>query len=60
MKRFLLLFLAASITIAGCKKNDDNPPSNELITKLTTNINVMHNAGIVYNNEFQQSGDSLT
>ncbi len=31
MKKFLFLFLSASIAITGCKKDDDNPPSEDAI-----------------------------
>lgn len=59
MKWLLLVFLSLCFAVTGCKKKDDNPAVNDLEEMLTTNINLLYNAGVVYSEEFQQSGDSL-
>lgn len=60
MKKFLLLIVTLAVVLAGCKKDDDNTPTDELRSKLTSNLNIMHEAGVIYNDVLQESGDSLS
>lgn len=57
-----VLLISIGILFFGCKKkeDDDNPPITPvgLGEKLTTNLNVLHDAAVVYIEELEQSGDS--
>ncbi len=53
------LIFSIGVLFSGCAKNDKDNMQNGVEEKLTTNLTVLHDAAIVYIEEFQQSGDSI-
>lgn len=61
MKKLLYLFIILLIAVLSCKKDSksNNNSTENIEEKLTTNLNALRDAVVVYNDALQQSGDSL-
>jgi uncharacterized protein (TIGR02145 family) len=60
-KKLVIAFLLLATMVASCKKENTNGgnSTSELDKKLTSNLNVLHNAASAYSVEFEKSGDTL-
>jgi uncharacterized protein (TIGR02145 family) len=56
-----IIIFSIGILYNSCKKKDENKDNtpNDLEQKLTTNMNTLHDAAVLYADKIQQSGDSI-